>query len=107
MGAVLRAGGHAGKRYALPHSSILIHQPLGGISGQASDINIHAQEILKTREQLDEILAFHTGQTADKIRSDAARDYFMRPDAAQEYGIIDHVAHPRSGLDESAVEAAG
>jgi len=107
MGAVLLAGGHAGKRYALPHSSILIHQPLGGISGQASDINIHAQEILKTREQLDEILAFHTGQTADKIRSDADRDYFMRPEAAQEYGIIDHVAHPRSGLDESTVEAAG
>ena len=107
MGAVLLAGGHAGKRYALPHSSILIHQPLGGISGQASDINIHAQEILKTREQLDEILAFHTGQTANKIRSDADRDYFMQPEAAREYGIVDHVAHPRSGLDESTVEAAG
>ena len=107
MGAILLAGGRTDKRHALPHSSILIHQPLGGISGQASDINIHAQEILRTREQLDEILAFHTGQTPDKIRSDADRDYFMRPDAAREYGIIDHVAHPRSGLDESTVEAAG
>ena len=103
MGAVLLAGGESGKRYALPHSSILIHQPLGGISGQASDINIHAQEILKTREQLDEILAHHTGQTTEKIRLDADRDYFMRPEAALEYGIIDQVAHPRSELDQEEI----
>ena len=103
MGAVLLAGGESGKRYALPHSSILIHQPLGGISGQASDINIHAQEILKTREQLDGILAHHTGQTTEKIRLDADRDYFMRPEAALEYGIIDQVAHPRSELDQEEI----
>ena len=103
MGAVLLAGGESGKRYALPHSSILIHQPLGGISGQASDINIHAQEILKTREQLDEILANHTGQTTEKIRLDADRDYFMRPEAALEYGIIDQVAHPRSESDKEEI----
>ena len=81
----------------------MIHQPLGGISGQASDINIHAQEILKTREQLDEILAHHTGQTTEKIRLDADRDYFMRPEAALEYGIIDQVAHPRSELDQEEI----
>ena len=103
MGAVLLAGGESGKRYALPHSSILIHQPLGGISRQASDINIHAQEILKTRELLDEILAHHSGQTTEKIRLDADRDYFMRPEAALEYGIIDQVAHPRSELDQEEI----
>jgi ATP-dependent Clp protease protease subunit len=91
MGAVLLAAGHKGKRYALPHSTICIHQPLGGARGQASDIEIHAREILRTREELNNILMKHTGQTLKKLEKDTDRDYFMAPTQAVEYGLIDEV----------------
>jgi ATP-dependent Clp protease protease subunit len=91
MGAFLLAAGAKGKRYALPHSRILIHQPLGGFSGQATDIDIHAKEILKLRDTLNDILAKNTGQNIDKIRNDTERDYFMSAGAAKEYGLIDEV----------------
>ena len=97
MGAVLLAGGTSGKRYALPHSKTLIHQPLtSGISGQASDIDIHAKEILRERERLYAILAEHTGQSLDKIEADADRDFYMTAQEVLEYGIIDSVASRRS-----------
>jgi ATP-dependent Clp protease protease subunit len=89
MGAILLAAGNAGKRYALPHARIMIHQPLGGFQGQASDISIHAQEILRMREVLNEILANHTGQDIKRIAEDTERDFFMGSDAAKDYGIID------------------
>ena len=91
MGALLLSGGERGMRYALPNSRILIHQPLGGAQGQASDIDIQAREILKLREQLNDILVKHTGQTHEKIRRDTDRDYFMGAYEAKEYGIIDEV----------------
>jgi len=89
MGAVLLAAGAAGKRYALPHARIMIHQPLGGFQGQATDIKIHAEEILRMRETLNEILAKHSGQNLDKIGRDTDRDFFMSSAAAKDYGIID------------------
>lgn len=91
MAAVLLAAGAKGKRYALPNSRILIHQPLGGMQGQASDIDIHAREILRVRECLNEILARHTGQDIKRIEHDTDRDYFMSSQQAQEYGLIDKV----------------
>ncbi len=91
MGAFLLAAGAKGKRYALPHARILIHQPLGGFQGQATDIDIHAKEILRTRDKLNELLAKHTGAPLDRIRHDTERDYFMGPGDAKEYGIIDDV----------------
>ncbi len=91
MGALLLAGGAKGKRYCLPHSRVMIHQPLGGFQGQASDIDIHAQEILRTRERLDQILSKHTGQPLDRVRADTDRDHFMSGAEASEYGIIDEV----------------
>ena len=91
MGALLLSGGEKGMRYALPNSRILIHQPLGGAQGQASDIDIQAREILKLREQLNDILVKHTGQTHEKIRRDTDRDYFMGAYEAKEYGLIDEV----------------
>jgi len=91
MGAVLLAAGQKGKRYALPHSTICIHQPLGGARGQASDIEIHAREILRTREELNNILMKHTGQSLKKLEKDTDRDYFMAPQQAVEYGLIDEV----------------
>ena len=91
MGAVLLCAGAKGKRYALPNSRILIHQPMGGFQGQASDIDIHAREILSIRQRLYEIIASHTGQTFEKIAQDSDRDYFMSPEAAKEYGLIDEV----------------
>jgi ATP-dependent Clp protease protease subunit len=91
MGALLLAAGAKGKRYALPNSRILIHQPMGGFSGQASDVDIHAREILKMRERLNEILVKHTGQSIEKIRVDTERDYFMSGEEAQKYGLIDEV----------------
>jgi ATP-dependent Clp protease, protease subunit len=91
MGAVLLAAGTKGKRYALPHARIMIHQPLGGFQGQASDISIHAQEILRLRDDLNLILAKHTGQPIERIAADTERDFFMGSDAASEYGIIDDV----------------
>ncbi len=91
MGAVLLAGGAKGKRLALPNSEIMIHQPLGGMEGQATDIKIHAERILRTREQLNKILQKHTGQTLKKIEEDTERDNFMFPKAALEYGLIDKI----------------
>ena len=91
MGAFLLAAGAKGKRYSLPHARILIHQPLGGFQGQASDVDIHAKEILKTRETLNDLYAKHTGQNVDKIKNDTDRDNFMSSVQAKEYGIIDEV----------------
>ncbi len=91
MGALLLSGGAKGKRYCLPHSRIMIHQPLGGFQGQASDIDIHAREILRARERLNEILVKHTGQAIEKIQQDTDRDRFMGGDEAVEYGLIDRV----------------
>ncbi len=91
MGAVLLASGVKGKRRALPHARVLIHQPLGGAQGQATDIEIHAREILRMREQLNEIMAGHTGQDIERIKMDTERDYIMTAAEALEYGIIDEV----------------
>src|SRR5258708_3852116 len=91
MAAVLLAGGAHGKRFALPHANILIHQPWGGMQGQASDIQIHAKEILRTREQLNQILARHTGQKIEKVSVDTERDYFLTSEGAKEYGLIDDI----------------
>lgn len=98
MGALLLAGGADGKRYTLPNSRIMIHQPLGGFQGQATDIDIHAREILKVREQLNKILARHTGQPVERIQQDTERDRFLDADAAKEYGIIDEVLTQRSAI---------
>ncbi|HEX2010845.1 MAG TPA: ATP-dependent Clp endopeptidase proteolytic subunit ClpP [Roseateles sp.] len=95
MGAFLLAAGAKGKRFALPNSKIMIHQPLGGAQGQATDIEIHAREILKTREQLNRILAERSGQSLEKIQADTERDYFMSADEAQTYGLIDQVVAKR------------
>jgi ATP-dependent Clp protease, protease subunit len=91
MGAFLLAAGTKGKRYALPNSRIMIHQPSGGAQGQASDMEIHAREILKTRDKLNELLAEMTGQTVKKISKDSDRDYFMTPHEAKDYGLVDQV----------------
>ncbi len=98
MGAVLLAGGAKGKRYCLPHSRMMIHQPLAGFQGQASDIDIHAREVLETRDRLNRILSKHTGQTIDKIRQDTDRDNFMGGEAAVNYGLIDKVMERRIDL---------
>ena len=100
MGALLLAAGTHGKRYALPNSRILIHQPMGGFQGQATDIDIHAQEILRMRNDLNKILAKHTGQNIRKIKKDTERDYFMNAEEAQKYGIIDKVLEKRAKTDE-------
>ena len=91
MGAVLLAGGAAGRRYALPHANILIHQPWGGMQGQATDIQIHAKEILRTRELLNGIIARHTGQPIERVQQDTERDYFLTPEQAKSYGLIDDI----------------
>ena len=91
MGAVLLSAGTKGKRLALPNSRVMIHQPWGGVQGQASDINIQAREILKIRDRINEILAEHTGQKLEKIQKDTDRDYFMSAEEAKEYGVIDEV----------------
>jgi ATP-dependent Clp protease protease subunit len=100
MGAVLLAAGAKGKRYALPHSRIMIHQPLGGFQGQAADIDIQAREILRMREDLNNILMKHTGQSLKKIEKDTDRDLFMNGKQAQEYGLVDEViaTRPESSL---------
>lgn len=95
MAAVLLAAGEAGKRFALPHSRILLHQPMGGFQGQATDIDIHAREILRMREELDQILVKHTGQPEEKVHRDTERDYFLDGEQAREYGIIDKVIAKR------------
>ena len=91
MGAVLLAAGTKGKRYALPNARVMIHQVLGGVEGQATDIEIHAKEILRIREDINEILAKHTNQPIDKIRVDTERDFFLKPENALEYGLIDAI----------------
>jgi ATP-dependent Clp protease protease subunit len=96
MGAMLLAAGAKGKRYTLPNARILIHQPMGGFQGQATDIDIHAREILKMRQKLDEILAAHTGQPLEKIQEDTERDFFMSGEEAGEYGLIDEVIAKRT-----------
>jgi len=95
MGAVLLAGGAAGKRYALPHSRTMIHQPLGGFQGQAADIEIHAKEILDTRERLNLILSKHTGQPMERIQQDTDRDFFLNARESVDYGLIDEVMEMR------------
>ena len=91
MGALLLAAGEKGKRFALPHSRILIHQPLGGFQGQATDINIQAREILRLKDELNQILAQITGHTLDKITADTERDYYMTGEQAKQYGIVDEI----------------
>ena len=91
MGAFLLTAGTKGKRYALPNARVMIHQPMGGFQGQATEIDIHAREILKIRERLNEIMAKHTGQPLDKISQDTERDYFMSSEEAKRYGLIDEV----------------
>ena len=95
MGALILAAGEAGKRYALPHSRILIHQPLGGFEGQATDVEIQAKEILRLRQELNHILALHTKQPIEKIEKDTERDYYMSGEQAKTYGIIDEVISKR------------
>lgn len=99
MGALLLTAGTKGKRYSLPNSRILIHQPMGGFQGQASDIAIQAKEILRMKETLNKILAFHTGKNLEQIQLDTDRDFFMAGDEAKEYGLIDHVIINRDELD--------
>jgi ATP-dependent Clp protease protease subunit len=101
MGALLLAAGAKGKRFSLPHSRILIHQPLGGFQGQATDVEIQAREILRMREELNEILARHTGQPLGKIEKDTERDFFMTGDQAREYGIVDRVIAKRGATGDS------
>ncbi|MGD2278695.1 MAG: ATP-dependent Clp endopeptidase proteolytic subunit ClpP [Candidatus Omnitrophota bacterium] len=91
MGAVLLSAGTKGKRYALPHSRIMLHQPWGGVQGAAADIHIQAREIIRIKEELENILVKHTGQSIDKIKTDTDRDFFMRAEEAKEYGVVDHV----------------
>lgn len=97
MGAVLLAAGTKGKRYALPNARIMIHQPLGGAQGQATDISIQAQEILRMKLRLNEILAHHTGQSLERVEKDTDRDHFLSPEEAKAYGLVDHVVSPRKG----------
>ncbi len=104
MAAVLLAAGTKGKRYALPNSKILLHQPLGGFEGQATDILIHAQEIKKVKEKLIDILALHTGQKRKKVSNDIERDFIMESIEAREYGIVDHVISERKKIKEEESE---
>jgi ATP-dependent Clp protease protease subunit len=100
MAAVLLAAGTKGKRYALPNSRVLIHQPMGGVEGQATDIDIHAREILKIRDRINEILAKHTGQSIKKIAKDTDRDFYMSAEEAKEYGIIDEIITSRKEIEK-------
>ena len=97
MGALLLAGGCKGKRYALPHSRIMVHQPLGGYQGQATDLEIHTRELLKLRQQMNEIIAHHTRRTLKKIQRDTERDHFMDAQQSVEYGLVDEVLVTRPG----------
>ncbi len=101
MGALLLSAGAHGKRHALPHARILIHQPMGGFQGQATDIEIHAREILRLRQELNQILVLHTGQSMDRISTDTERDYFMSGEEAVQYGLIDQVITSREILSNS------
>jgi len=106
MGAILLTAGNAGKRYSLPNSRILIHQPMGGFQGQASDIAIQAREILRMKDTLNQILVRHTGKKIEQIQGDTDRDFFMTGQEAKEYGIIDHVITTRDDLDKIGVVEA-
>jgi ATP-dependent Clp protease protease subunit len=107
MGAVLLAGGARGKRQCLPNARVLLHQPMGGIGGQVSDMEIHAREIIQIREQINQILAERSGQDLERIQTDTERDFFMSAEDAREYGLIDEIITPsRLALSEPA-EAAG
>ncbi|WP_282571288.1 ATP-dependent Clp endopeptidase proteolytic subunit ClpP [Methylonatrum kenyense] len=101
MGALLLAGGAAGKRYCLPNSRMMIHQPLGGYQGQATDIDIHAREILSIRDRLNRILSHHTGQELEKVQQDTDRDNFLSPEAAVDYGLVDSVLQDRASMAAS------
>ena len=107
MGAVLLAAGAKGKRFSLPNSRIMVHQPMGGVQGQASDIAIQAKEILRMKDTLNDILATHTGQPLKKIQADTDRDFFMTGKEAQEYGIVDHVIQNRDDLDKLEENVSG
>jgi ATP-dependent Clp protease, protease subunit len=109
MAAVILAGGETGMRFSLPNTRVLIHQPSGGFSGQAADIQIHAQEILRVRRRIDEILAHHTGKPIEVINRDSDRDFFMSADEAKAYGLIDEIiqGRPRSGDPAAKVESNG
>jgi ATP-dependent Clp protease protease subunit len=98
MGAVLLASGAAGKRYCLPHARVMIHQPLGGFQGQAADMEIHAKEMLETRDRLNKILAKHTGQSVERIKQDTDRDRFMSWEEAVRYGLVDRVLEKRGEI---------
>jgi ATP-dependent Clp protease protease subunit len=100
MSALLLAAGTKGKRFALPHSRIMLHQPMGGFQGQATDIEIHAREILRMKETLNRILSTHTGQSLDKIQADTDRDFFMSGEEAKDYGIVDEVIRSIKAADE-------
>lgn len=100
MGSLLLAAGEEGMRYALPHSRIMIHQPMGGFQGQATDIDIHAREIIRLRSSLNDILSRHTGQAVEKVEQDTERDYFMSAAEAKEYGIVDSVLTSRQEIKE-------
>ena len=101
-GAIVLAGGTKGKRFSLPHAKIMIHQPYGQVGGQVSDIEIQAKEILETREILNEILAFHTGQPGARVRADMDRDYYLTATEARDYGLVDEVVTLRRGLNTAA-----
>ncbi len=105
MGAQLLAAGAAGKRYALPNARVMIHQPLGGFQGQATDIEIHAREILKLKDRMNRMLAHHTGQPLEKVTEDVERDYFLTAEEARDYGLVDEVLVSRA--DMSGDEDAG
>jgi ATP-dependent Clp protease protease subunit len=108
MGAFLLAAGEKGKRFILPHSRVMIHQPLGGMQGQATDIEIHAREILRIKAQLNEILAERTGQPLERVQQDTERDYWMSAEASLEYGVVDRVIEKRSAVAAAAKgDAAG
>jgi len=107
MGAFLLAAGHAGKRIALPNARIMIHQPLGGAQGQATDIEIQAAEILRIKRRLNELLSMHTGQPIKKVEKDTDRDFYMSPQEAKEYGLIDEVLVPRTGEPTATPPAEG
>ncbi|MGM0441726.1 MAG: ATP-dependent Clp endopeptidase proteolytic subunit ClpP [Elusimicrobiota bacterium] len=100
MGAVLLAAGEKGKRFALPNARVMMHQPLGGVQGQATDIGIQAEEIMRVKQRINEILAKHTGQDIEKIKKDTERDFFMDAESAQEYGVVDEVISTRRQAEE-------
>jgi len=102
MGALLLAAGTHGKRYSLPHSRVMIHQPIGGFQGQATDVEIQAREILRMRDELNKILVKHTGRSLDKISADTERDFYMDGSQAKDYGIIDHVIEKREMIGKKA-----